>query len=132
MMRIIIRTLLCALAFTSVLPHIAGVDFHGNFLAAVLVSIAFSILLGLVELVVAALSAVWTISTLGIALLWLIPLWIFGFWILPALTLELLASFMPSTLAIHSWGGAVMSGLVMLGVFLLTSETLWGKNPKTA
>jgi hypothetical protein len=100
-MRMIIRILLMALAFTSILPLIHGIDFHGNFGAALLLAVGFAVMLWLVDLVVVALAAVPTIGTLGTALLWLIPVWILGGWLLPAVALRPLSDVAPGYLTVE-------------------------------
>ncbi len=67
-----------------------------------------------------ALAALWTVSTLGLALLVIIPLWILGFWILPALALLLVSDMMPNTLTIVGWLPATFGGLVMLVIGMIT------------
>ncbi|HEY9783860.1 MAG TPA: hypothetical protein V6D17_00570 [Candidatus Obscuribacterales bacterium] len=121
-MRLLVKLVLSALAFTMVLPMIDGISFHGNFLTALLLSVFFGIMLWVVELVALALAAVLTVGSFGLALLWIIPLWILGFWILPAVALRLVADLMPAYLTIHGWGPAILGGLVMLLIGLVTSS----------
>ncbi len=121
-MRMIIRILLTALAFTSILPLIHGIDFHGNFVAALLLAVGFAVMLWLVDLAAVALSAVLTIGTLGTALLWLIPAWILGSWLLPAVALRLLSDVAPGYLTVDGWIPAILGGLVMLFIGIFTSS----------
>src|SRR5688572_5989475 len=97
-MRILIRLGLMAAAFAFILPQIHGISFHGNFAIALVLSLVFGLVLWLVEITVIALSAVLTVSSLGLALLWLIPAWILGFWLLPAFAMMLTADFVPQYL----------------------------------
>lgn len=124
-MRTIIRLILSALAFTTIMPLIPGVDFHGSFWTALALSVLFGIMLWLVELITLALAAIWTISSFGLALLWLIPLWIIGFWILPALALMLCSALLPQYFSIDGFLPAALAGLVMLVIGILTSKTIW-------
>jgi hypothetical protein len=103
-----------------ILPSIPGIHFHGHFMAALGLAIAFSLILWAVEAFSVAVAAFWTVSTLGIALLIIIPLWILGFWILPALALLLVSDMMPNTLTISGWLPAILGGLVMLVIGLIT------------
>lgn len=121
-MRLIARLLLSALAFTAILPMINGIDFHGNFGAALVLAIVFGLMLWIVDLIAIAISAVAAVGTLGAALLWLIPLWILGFWLLPAVALKMVSDVMPNTLTIQGWAPAVLGGLVMLGISMLTTK----------
>ena len=121
-MRFIFKLIITALIFALVLPMIPGIDFHGNFLAAILLAFAFGIFLWLVDLLAVTISAMLTITSLGLALLVLIPLWIFGFWLLPAVALRWLADFFPGYLTIAGWQPAILGGLLMLLVGLLTSS----------
>jgi uncharacterized membrane protein YvlD (DUF360 family) len=127
LMRLIIRLVLSAAAFVFILPLIHGIDFHGNFGQALLLSIVFGIMLWLVDLIAVAFSAVATISSLGLALLWLIPLWLLGFWVLPAVALKVVSDLMPGSLTITGWWPAVFGGLVMLFIGMVTSGSAWKK-----
>lgn len=129
-MRLIIRLVLTALAFTTVLPIIPGISFHGNFLAALGISIVFGLMLWAVELVISGIAAVWTIGSLGLALLWLIPAWLFGFWLLPAVALMLTASMFPDHLVINGFLPAALAGIALLLVGLLTSKIFWREKSK--
>lgn len=114
MIKFIIRLCLTAAIFMFVLPQIPGIHFHGHFSTALIMSIAFGIASFLVDLITTAISAMLTISTLGLALLVLIPLWAIGFWILPAVALKCTADFMPGNLSIDGWMPAILGGLVLL------------------
>ncbi|MBY0358271.1 MAG: phage holin family protein [Candidatus Obscuribacterales bacterium] len=119
----ILKLALTALAFAFVLPLIPGIDFHGNFLAAIMISIVFGIMLWVTDLIALAISTVLTVSSLGLALIWLIPLWILGFWLLPAVALRLVADVMPNNLTIMGWMPAIFGGLIMLFIGMLTSDS---------
>lgn len=122
-MRGILRLVLTALAFVAVLPMIPGIDFRGGFLSALLISLLFGLMLWLVELGVGLIAALWTVASLGLALLWLIPLWVIGFWVLPAWALMLTAQFVPQHLTIAGFWPAALAGLVMMLIGLVTSNT---------
>lgn len=130
MLRFILKLVLTALAFTSVLPLIPGIDFHGNFMAALLLAFFFGIFLWLVDLLAMTISTMLTIGSLGLALLILVPLWIFGFWLLPAVALKLLAGAFPDYLTILGWLPAILGGLIMLFIGVLTSsfKALFSRN----
>jgi uncharacterized membrane protein YvlD (DUF360 family) len=121
--RLLLRLVLTALAFIAVLPHIPGISFHGTVFQALMLSILFSIILWLVDLAAIALSAAVAIGTLGLALLWLVPLWILGFWLLPAVALKVVSDFMPGYITIQGWGPAVLGGLFMLLIGLVSSHS---------
>jgi len=122
MKRLLLRVLLSMLAFSMIFPVIPGIDFHGNVLAALALSVVFGIMLWLVEAVAVAVAAIWTLSTFGLALLWLIPLWVIGFWLLPALALLLTAHFLPQYLTVNGFLPAALAGMVMLLIGVLTSD----------
>lgn len=122
MKRLLLRVLLSILAFSMILPAIPGIDFHGNFLAAFALSIVFGVMLWLVEAIAVALAAIWTLSTFGLALLWLIPLWLIGFWLLPALALLLTAHLLPQYFTVTGFLPAALAGLVMLLIGVVTSD----------
>lgn len=122
MLRFALKLCFTALVFIYVLPMIPGIVFHGNFVAALVLAFFFGIFLWLVDLLAMTISAMLTVGSLGLALLILIPLWIFGFWLLPAVALKLLADFFPNDLAIAGWTPAILGGLVMLFIGVLTSS----------
>ncbi len=119
-MEFFIRLALKALAFVYLLPMLGGIDFHGNFVAAVCLAVLFSLMLWGVEVAAMALSAYLTVMTFGLALLVLIPVWLLGFWLLPAFALKLVADFMPQYLSVSGWGPAILGGLLMMVVSLIT------------
>ncbi|HIA51079.1 MAG TPA: hypothetical protein EYN91_03190 [Candidatus Melainabacteria bacterium] len=119
-MRILIRLGLMALAFAFILPQI-----HGNFAIALVLSLLFGLVLWLVEISVIALSAVLTVTSLGLALLWLIPAWILGFWLLPAFAMMITADFVPQYLTVNGFVPAALAGLVMLAISFLTRDEAW-------
>src|SRR5579872_6537524 len=121
-MRFILKLLFTAVVFAVVLPMIPGINFHGNFLAAILLAFFFGIMLWIVDLLAVTISAMLAITSLGLALLWLIPLWILGFWLLPAVALKWVADFFPNYLTISSWTAAALGGLLMLLVGIITSS----------
>jgi len=121
-MRIILKLILTAAVFAFILPMVPGIDFHGNFLAAILLAVFFGIMLWVVDLLAVFLSTMLTITSLGLALLWLIPLWILGFWLLPAVALKLVADFFPNYFTVSSWTAAILGSLVMLVVGIVTSS----------
>jgi hypothetical protein len=127
MILFLIRILLIAAAFTFVLPLIKGIDFHGNFWIAILAAVLFGFVGWLVDLVVMLLSAFFTITSFGLALLWLIPVWIIGFWLLPAVSLKLVAHLMPTHITVDSWLAAAQGGLVMLLIGICTNAKGWFK-----
>ncbi len=124
-MRILIRLGLMAAAFAFVLPMIHGIDFHGNFVSAIVLALLFGLVLWLVEIAFVALSAVLTVTSLGLALLWIIPAWILGFWILPAFAMLLTADFVPQYLTVTGFVPAALAGLVMLAISFFTKDSNW-------
>jgi hypothetical protein len=82
----------------------------------------FGIILWVVDILAVAISAMLTISSLGLALLVLIPLWIVGFWLLPVVALKLLAHFFPTYLTISGWMPAIWGGLLMFFTGVVTSN----------
>jgi len=124
-MRFLLQLFFTAIAFTTVLPLIHGISFHGGFASALLLAVFFGIVLWVIDFSALAISAVLTISSLGLALLWLIPLWIFGFWLLPAVALKVVADLVPNYLTVAGWTPAVLGGLVMMVVGILTSGSTW-------
>jgi hypothetical protein len=121
MTRYVIRLVLVAGTFFFLFPMIPGVQFHGNFLHALLAGALFAFLGWVVESIAVAITAIMTISTLGLALIVLVPAWLLGFWLLPAVGLKLLAEFMPATLAFSGWMPAIWGGLLMLCIGIATS-----------
>lgn len=124
MKTILIRVILIALAFYFVFPMIPGIDVHGGFVHVLVAAALFGLFGWLVEICAIGISAALAISTLGLALLVIIPLWLLGFWLLPAVTLKVMADIMPGTLTIHGWLPAIEGGLLMLVIGIAT-----GGNP---
>lgn len=120
MKRQIIRLVLIALALYFVFPKIDGIQVHGSFIHICVAAIAFAFLGWLVETIAITISALLTLGTLGLALIILVPLWLFGFWLVPAFVLKLLADLMPTYLTISGWLPAILGGLVMLVIGILT------------
>lgn len=118
----LLKLVLSALAFAFILPLIPGIHFHGGVVMALALSIFFGIMLWVVDLIAIALSALLTVSTLGLALLILLPLWFLGYWILPAIALKLLSDLMPQTLTVAGWFPAILGGLVMMAIGMITSN----------
>ena len=121
MTRYLIRLVLIACAFYFIFPMVHGIEFRGTFVHALLVGALFAFLGWVVESLAIAISAFVAIGTLGLALIVLIPLWTLGFWVLPAVTLKLLAHFMPASLSIIGWMPAIWGGLIMLAIGIVTS-----------
>ncbi len=117
----LIRVLLIAASFEWIFPMIKGIDTHGSFVTAIMAGVVFALIGWVVEALAILLTTVLTITTFGLALLVLIPAWILGFWVIPAVTLKLLADFMPSYLTIHGWVPALWGGLIMLFIGVITS-----------
>lgn len=122
MIRALIRFLISAVAFAFILPLIPGISFHGNFAVAIGAALIFSIAGFFVDLLAMFLSALITVGSLGMALLWLIPLWLIGFWLLPAVTLKVVADLMPANLSVAGWIPAAEGGLVMLVIGAVTGR----------
>lgn len=120
MFKFLLKTAASALAFIYLLPALPGIEFKGGFIDAAILAIIFAFLLWVVEAIAKVIATVWTISTLGLALLILIPLWIFGFWIFPALALELVAFVAPDHLSIHGFLPPILGGLTMMIISMLT------------
>src|SRR6185437_1401364 len=121
MKRYFLRLVLIACAFYFIFPMIPGVHFHGGFVHALVAGAIFAFVGWIVEIGAITLSAIMTITTLGLALLVLIPAWLFGFWLLPAIALRLMADFMPETMSFGGWIPAIEGGLIMLVIGIFTS-----------
>ena len=121
MKRYFLRLVLIAASFYFLFPMIPGVQFHGNFIHAVLAGALFAFIGWIVEVLAITISTILTIGTLGMALILLVPAWFLGFWLLPAVALRLVADFMPSTLTFAGWLPAIGGGLVMLIIGIATS-----------
>lgn len=117
----LLRLILIAAAFQWAFPMIPGIDTHGSFMNAILAGVVFALIGWIVEALAIVLTTVLTITTFGLALLVLIPAWLLGFWIIPAVTLKMLADFMPTYLTIQGWVPALWGGLVMLFIGVITS-----------
>lgn len=121
MLRHLIRLTLSAGAFYFLIPLIPGASFQGNFAHALLAGVLFAIAGWTVEFLAIAASTILTITTLGMALFLLVPVWLFGFWMLPAVALRMVADLIPSVLAFNGWTPAILGGLIMLFIGIITS-----------
>ena len=121
MKRYLLRLLLIASSFYFLFPMIPGVQFHGNFVHALLAGALFAFLGWIIEVFAIVLSTILAIGTLGMALLLLVPAWLFGFWLLPAVALRLVADMMPNTMTFSGWLPAMGGGLIMLIIGIATS-----------
>jgi uncharacterized membrane protein YvlD (DUF360 family) len=123
----LIRLVLIACAFYYAFPMLHGIVFHGNFIHALVVGAVFAFIGWALESVAIAITAIMAITTLGLALVILVPAWILGFWLLPAIALKLVADFMPSSLTITGWLPAIWGGLIMLVIGIVTSSNVHKK-----
>jgi uncharacterized membrane protein YvlD (DUF360 family) len=121
-MQMLLKIVLKALAFLFLLPMIPGIHMHANFIMAACLAIFFSLMLWVVDIVAVAISTYLAITTFGAALLVLIPMWLLGFWLLPAVALKLVADFMPEFLSVAGWGPAILGGLLLFIVGVITSS----------
>ncbi|HMW91635.1 MAG TPA: hypothetical protein PKN86_01335 [Candidatus Obscuribacter sp.] len=126
-MRFLLKLSLTALTFIFILPHIGGITFHGGFGTALLVSLLFGFMLWLVDLAAIAISAMLTITSFGMALLWLIPMWVLGYWLLPCIALKLVSTLAPQALTIVGWTPAILAGLAMMIIGGVTSKLIGKK-----
>ena len=107
------RTLLSAVVLTYILPMVGGFHFHGEFLPWGLV---YGLLLAVVSWLFWKLAKLFVVFTVGLGGLFIL----FGFWLIPAIQLEMLASFFPQHLTIDSFGTAIWAGLLMALVNVVT------------
>jgi uncharacterized membrane protein YvlD (DUF360 family) len=82
-------------------------------------ALAFTTIYWLLDKAAAAIAAICTIATFGLALLVLVPLWIIGFWVVPAVALKMVASVMPYNLHIVGWYPAIIGSLLMIFVNII-------------
>jgi len=103
-MKLLWHFFITALFFTIILPLLVpGIQVHGGIYGGFVCSILFVI----AGWAVAFLVGLFTISTLGLALL---LAWIFQI-LIPGLQLMLVASWAPSIITIDGWGSAIMGGI---------------------
>ncbi len=129
MTRLILRTIVLALAFAFVLPRIPGFSFHGQFLPdALIYSLLFAVTAVLVNTAAYVVVGVTGLVTMGLALVVIWPVRLLGWWILAAYQMLLLAKFFPEHLAVTGWQPALLAGLVVLAVNVLTNK--WAEDFK--
>ncbi|MBX9688679.1 MAG: phage holin family protein [Candidatus Obscuribacterales bacterium] len=123
MLRFIVRVLLTALLFCFIFPKIAGgVQFHGQFWPDGLIYAGvFAIVAHLVNFVIRFALAAFSVATLGLGLLIVIPSVLFGFWLLPAIQLQVFAHFFPEQFTVSGWGSAIWGGLLLMIVNTITA-----------
>ena len=118
--KFLIKLFVLSLSFQFILPLIHGISVQGGLATSFGLALMFSLIGWLFRIIAAAVSVVLAFSTLGLALLALVPLWLIGFWLVPALILKVTAMMMPGYLAIHGWGPAFIGGLITLVVSAFT------------
>jgi hypothetical protein len=121
-MRFVARLLILSLMFRCALPAIPGIVFHGHLSNALVMALAFSVLFWLIDRLALLIGTIVTVTTFGLALLWLVPFWIVGFWIVPTLALKLVALVMPLNLSISGWLPAIWGGLMLLGINIIVGR----------
>lgn len=122
MKRFLIRLIVLGVTFDYVLPLVDGITFHGNFIQAAAAGLFFTCLAWIIEKIAVVLSAFLTITSFGLALLYLVPIWLIGFWVLPALCLSLSAAMMPGLITVNGWWPSFWGGLIMLVSGVVTAE----------
>ncbi|MBS1995937.1 MAG: hypothetical protein JSS86_06485 [Cyanobacteria bacterium SZAS LIN-2] len=115
MTKLALRVLLTAFFLVFVLPLVPGAHFTGGFWPE---GVAYGVLMAAVTWAFGIAIAFFTIGTLGLGAILLI----FGFWLIPAMQLQLLAYYFPQNLAFDSWGSAILAGLVMMVINILTGS----------
>ena len=121
MNRWIIRILATAFACAYIFPKIDGISFTGAFFPdGVVYGVLFAITAWIVTRIFQWASVAFSIGTLGAGLLIVVPLWLFGFWLLPAVQLMVCAWLFPANLAVNSWFGAIVAGLILMFINGLT------------
>ncbi len=122
MLKLITRILLKSLAIMYVFPLLPGIKFHGNLYSAGGLAVFFSLLLSFLELLSTLFASALTISTFGVALVFIIPIRILFFWVLPTAALLIIAHWFPSLMTIHNWFGAGIAALLLLATNRLTQD----------
>lgn len=121
MIRFAINVLITACLIAFVLPYIPGVHFNGSFWPdAVIYGALFAVVSVVVNLLLLFISAAFTLATSGFGAIPVLILYILGWWLIPAIQLMALAHWFPQHLAIDSWFSAIIAGVVLLVVNLLT------------
>jgi uncharacterized membrane protein YvlD (DUF360 family) len=113
----VLTILVNALLFRFLFPSLKGFTFTGSFGRAILYAIGLEfvgILLGLALVF-------FSLATLGLGLLVLVPCIFFGFWLVNAILLKILASWFPTYLSIQGWWPAILAGLILFVVDALFS-----------
>ncbi len=108
------RLILLALAFLIVFPMpIFGIYVHGGILNAILLAVLYTVVLHIIWWLV---EISWFL-TLGLSII----ATVFLFWLIPALALFALGWALPEMISVTSIFGAVIAGLVVMGINKLTN-----------
>lgn len=123
MVRFIVRIFLTAILFCFICPKIAsGVQFHGQFWPdGVLYAAVFAVVAYLVTLGIKLAETVFSLATLGLGLLIVIPLNLLGWWLVPAIQLQVFSSYYPEQFSVAGWGSAIWVGLLLMVVNGMTA-----------
>jgi hypothetical protein len=124
MVRVIIRILLTALAIIYLFPLLPGTEFNGNLFSAFIIAAFFCLLLAFLEVLSTLFAGSLTLSSLGNAILVIIPVRILFFWVLPTLSLLLIVHSFPGLITMHNPIYAAVASLTLLAIALLT----WDKS----
>jgi hypothetical protein len=121
MIRFVLRTTLISLAVFFALPMIAGVHFHGDWIAALVTSLIFNVVFLGLEWLLGALVFGINISTLGLGAIITSGLKFFANILAPAVALVGTAHIMPRFIDVTSYyPGALVGGLALGGLLWVT------------
>ncbi|HEY9788340.1 MAG TPA: hypothetical protein V6D17_23325 [Candidatus Obscuribacterales bacterium] len=124
MLKFLLRIVLTAALFCFVFPEVIdGVTFHGEFWPqGIGYALAFAITAFIVNVLIVFGAAAFTVATLGLGL---IVVWfarVFLFWLVPAIQLMVFAHYFPSHFQVTGWVPAILAGLLLMVVNILTNE----------
>lgn len=124
MLRLIVRILLTAILFCFIYPKIAtGVQFHGQFWPdGIIYAAVFAVVVFIINTLLRFTLKAFSIATLGLGLLIVIPALIMGWWLIPAIQLQVFAHFFPEQFTVAGWGSAIWAGLLLMIVNLMTTS----------
>lgn len=130
MIRFLLRIALTAVLFCFVFPEVlSGVTFNGEFWPdGIIYATVFAITAFVVNFVIALGAAAFAVATLGLGLILLWLARIFLFWLIPAVQLMVFAHYFPEQFQIAGWGSAILAGLLLMVVNIITNSVAGNSN----
>jgi len=124
MLKFALRVLLTAVAFSFIFPKLTpGVAIAGQFWPeGIIAALVFAVTAYIIGVVINLAATAFAIGTLGFGLLLIVPLYLLGFWLIPAIQLQVAASWFSEIFTVSSWWSAIGAGLILMIINAMTAS----------